>query len=341
MACKCKCGANMRLTRATDCYQAGNVFCDECRQRLHGTKLIYHCPRGKTAPHTGGWDICKDCAAKQNPKSKSTLSLFGNDSDDDLFSAFSSNPAPQKTVTCECGAKLQFMKAVDCYAASSSIACNYCLQKVGDVLRVYHCPRNKIAAHPHGFDLCAFCADHQNVASQCTKALRQRLELFEKAYTDQNVQIQRLKKMNSKLEEERKETEMEMEALKEQVAALKLKAIDPSLFMEWEWEDIVHWILSLEEGRYKMYEGVLRKSLSEAEMKGEWLPEVDDFNSEVNLWGVKPFKDRRNLAKHFQDLVKRYCKQPVAKEAEAAAAAYPSPGGMNETEEGGATALHY
>ena len=130
--------------------------------------------------------------------------------------------------------------------------------------------------------------------------------------------------------EEQKESQMKIHGLEEQVAALKLKAIDESKFMEWEWEEVLLWILSIEKGRYKKYESVLRQSLSEEEVKGEYLGNVD--SADIKGWGIKSFLDKKDLCNHISDLVERNSNETVAKAA--------SPMQSNEMDEGGVTALH-
>lgn len=144
--------------------------------------------------------------------------------------------------------------------------------------------------------------------------------------------------MNGQLVEEQKDSQIKIQGLEEQVAALKLKAMDPSSYMEWEWEEILFWILSLENGRYKKYEAVLQQALSEEEVKGEYLGKVDA--SDVKGWGIKAFMDKKDLSKHIEDLVAQNKNQHVAKPAFSAFAPG-APGAAEQTEEGGVTALHH
>lgn len=133
--------------------------------------------------------------------------------------------------------------------------------------------------------------------------------------------------------EEQKESQIKIERLEEQVAALKLRAIDESKYMDWEWEDVLLWILSMDNGRYKKYESVLRQSLSEEEVRGEYLSKVD--SADIKGWGIKSFLDKKDLFARITDLVEQNADVAVAK------AAYPTPmPGSNDTEvEGGHTAL--
>lgn len=137
--------------------------------------------------------------------------------------------------------------------------------------------------------------------------------------------------MNGKLVEEQKESQIKIQQLEEQVAKLKLKAIDPSSYMKWDWEDVLMWILSLENGRYAKYEKVLRQSLSEEGVRGEYLRKVDA--SDVKGWGIKSFLDKKDLCKYIENLLETNAKQsnPCA-----APVAF-----QNDQPEGGATAMYH
>merc|ERR1719229_1955796 len=73
--------------------------------------------------------------------------------------------------------------------------------------------------------------------------------------------------------------------------------------MQWDWEDVLMWILSLENGRYTKYEEVLRHSLMEEGVKGEYLSKVDA--ADVKGWGIKSFLDKKDLCRHIENLVEQ------------------------------------
>ena len=89
--------------------------------------------------------------------------------------------------------------------------------------------------------------------------------------------------------------------LEQEIAAMKMGAIDPTAYLEWDWESILHWILSLDNGRYKKYKSVLWKTLSEENVKGECLNTVDAVD--IRGWGIISFLDKKDLVKHIEDLV--------------------------------------
>merc|ERR1712083_838958 len=100
-------------------------------------------------------------------------------------------------------------------------------------------------------------------------------------------------------------------------------------------EDILLWILSLEDGRYKKYESVLQQSLSEEEVKGEYLSKVDA--ADVKGWGIKAFMDKKDLSKHIEDLVGQNMDQSVAKPAHVRPPVAAFSGPVAQTDEGGVT----
>ena len=72
----------------------------------------------------------------------------------------------------------------------------------------------------------------------------------------------KIKLMNK--QEESKEMELlkeENKKLTEEIRELKLKNIDTSKYEEWNWQEILYWMLSLENGRFKKYENLLLPNL--------------------------------------------------------------------------------
>lgn len=176
------CGKQMQLKRVSDCYPSASLLCNKCRGKFTGSRLVYHCPKNHI--HPGGYDVCKDCFAKQNQQ---------NDFDD-LFSTFSIIPEqqkPKKVMMCECGSALQLLKAQDCYNGQR-IWCDLCLVHVIGTDQAYHCSKGHTVAHPSGYDLCTFCAEHWSVATKVTATLRERVEAYKKAHLEQKRMIKQL-----------------------------------------------------------------------------------------------------------------------------------------------------
>merc|ERR1712083_530267 len=112
--------------------------------------------------------------------------------------------------------------------------------------------------------------------------------------------------------EEQKESQIHIKELEEHVAELRLKVNDPSSYLKWNWENVLMWILSLENGRFKSYESVLQHSLSEEDFGGKYLGDVD--TADIKGWGIKSFADKKDLVKHIENLVQQN-KENVAEPA--------------------------
>eukprot|EP01084_Bolivina_argentea_P024704 45990_1 len=114
-------------------------------------------------------------------------------------------------------------------------------------------------------------------------------------------EISLLKKQVNNLKDERKEFEMTINKLKIENKELKLKSIDVSKYKEWNYENILLWIMSLENGRYLKYEQTLRMNLKHEEVIGDNLKDVDAID--IKGWGVANFGDKKSLMQHIQRLV--------------------------------------
>ena len=97
--------------------------------------------------------------------------------------------------------------------------------------------------------------------------------------------------------------EMRIGNLEKENRELKLQLIDPSKYMQWKWQDIMQWILSLENGRFVKYCQSLEQSLKEEEVTGADLNNVDILV--VKGWGVVNFKDKQALFGYIQGLSKQ------------------------------------
>ena len=65
--CKCICGNNLIYKSCKDCYSEYDedkitVSCDMCRKVMDRHGYVYHCSKEYIAAHSGGFDICTDCA---------------------------------------------------------------------------------------------------------------------------------------------------------------------------------------------------------------------------------------------------------------------------------------
>ena len=103
--------------------------------------------------------------------------------------------------------------------------------------------------------------------------------------------------------EEQKEAQLTIAELEEKVKELEMKTLDVSKFMEWDWKQIHFWIMSVEGGRFKKYDAMLKEELSKAETVGEDLLDVNPLV--IKMWGIKDGKARAALNGHVQALVQQ------------------------------------
>ena len=103
---------------------------------------------------------------------------------------------------------------------------------------------------------------------------------------------------------ERRESQMKISKLESKVKELEAKALNENEFVECDWKQIVIWMLSLEKGRFKEYEGVLRQALSEDGTTGEDLLEIGAHGFKFS--GIKDKKCRAALNDRNQRLKQQY-----------------------------------
>ena len=114
-------------------------------------------------------------------------------------------------------------------------------------------------------------------------------------------QLDKLRRDNNRLLDEQKEMEIEYTQIKSELEQLKLQHIDTSKFEQWDFQGIVSWIMSLENGRYKKYKNKLEKSLKEEGVKGSHLKRVNVLH--VRGWGIIDFDDKEDLMTEITKLV--------------------------------------
>eukprot|EP01084_Bolivina_argentea_P133257 235149_1 len=111
-----------------------------------------------------------------------------------------------------------------------------------------------------------------------------------------------LKEQNNKLTEEQKEMELKINDVIVENRNLKMKSLDLSKYREWNVNEIACWILTIDNGRYRKYEQILTKSLTEEGVIGKDLEQVD--TADIKGWGVVQFQDKKYLKKQIVELTK-------------------------------------
>eukprot|EP01083_Nonionella_stella_P150432 479192_1 len=136
--------------------------------------------------------------------------------------------------------------------------------------------------------------DLQNV----TEMIRRSGKKQRKTLATQNEQ---LRQRISELEDERKEFEMTIDALKEENKRLKLQHLDTDNYEQWSADEVVHWMVSVDQQIYTQYEEKLKAFLKQEEVNGECLVDVE--HSDIKRWGISNFKHAKQLLKSIKLLV--------------------------------------
>ena len=126
---------------------------------------------------------------------------------------------------------------------------------------------------------------------------QQKCVMNEKKYNEQSLILQQqqeeYKEMHMKLDEARKE-------LNEMRKRIRM---DVSRYLEWTSDELVDWIMTLDGGdRYQIYEVQLRSSFNSEGVDGQGLGDISTI--ELKSWGINSFKDRNNIHKHIQNVIK-------------------------------------
>eukprot|EP01083_Nonionella_stella_P106808 308573_1 len=114
------------------------------------------------------------------------------------------------------------------------------------------------------------------------------------------AEIIRLSNANSELNEECKETKLELIRVKTELRKAKLNTNN---YLEWTDLEVVDWITSIHDGVYVQYEENLRLLFAKESVSGAVLSEIS--KPDLKDWGIHNFSDRSNLYKQIQKLVKQ------------------------------------
>eukprot|EP01083_Nonionella_stella_P261637 890586_1 len=133
------------------------------------------------------------------------------------------------------------------------------------------------------------------------KELQNEVEILRTEKDNSIETCNQLRNENNALNEECKESKMELVNLKSKYDELKQKCpLDITQYKEWSGEDVIMWIVSLENGRFKKYEETLKVSFKEQEFVGQWLDDVQ--KSDVHDWGIKHFGDKTKLFQYIDEI---------------------------------------
>ena len=106
-------------------------------------------------------------------------------------------------------------------------------------------------------------------------------------------------------DEKKEEDGGKMDVLKQQSRAegMHIKTTDGmDNYLNWDHNDILRWILGLDDGLFVVYEDQLRYALNGNKIKGVQLGKIE--YDDIDAWGVTDFKHNEILQKYFQNLRK-------------------------------------
>merc|ERR1712113_1352096 len=129
-----------------------------------------------------------------------------------------------------------------------------------------------------------------------------RIMSLEQALSESKATVDRLKEEIESLSEECKENKLALNEMRSELEAMKRKQnMDVRKWREWDSDEVVDWICSIEDGKYMKYEEGLRSAFREEEVNGSHLTAIG--KSELRDWGIKSFSDRLGMEKQIQQLV--------------------------------------
>eukprot|EP01084_Bolivina_argentea_P275597 470048_1 len=148
---------------------------------------------------------------------------------------------------------------------------------------------------------------YDDISKAQTEFLKSELTLKQKEINNFKNEIKLLKEKNNKLMydngkllDDQKGMEIEINKLKKENKELRRNNINTKNYKQWNWEQIIFWILSLDDGKYNQYENQLMKHLKEEAIEGDDLTEIKE--DDLMRWGIKKFKDKKNVMKYIKQL---------------------------------------
>lgn len=113
--------------------------------------------------------------------------------------------------------------------------------------------------------------------------------------------IESLSMQVNKLMDEQKELEIVNQELQTENKKLRLRCIDIQDYKSWNYEQVLIWIMSINDGEFNKYKEILDISLKEEGVHGCHLEKVNE--ADIKGWGIKNFDDKKNLMTQIKQLV--------------------------------------
>ena len=103
--------------------------------------------------------------------------------------------------------------------------------------------------------------------------------------------------------EEQKESQLQIQQLTNKIKMLQMSSLDVNKYEDWKWEEILQWIMNMDDSRFRKYESDLTNNLSVEQPSGANLKEVNE--GDIRRWGVTRFSDIKILSYNIKQLVDR------------------------------------
>ena len=114
-------------------------------------------------------------------------------------------------------------------------------------------------------------------------------------------QMQNMKRTIDTLQDEKKEYEMTINELKGRIQELKKKVLDINKFMEWDSNDVINWVLSIDNGVLIKYEEQIKQKILLREVEGRDLVEMD--MDDIERLGITKFAHQKLLRANIEKLI--------------------------------------
>lgn len=154
----------------------------------------------------------------------------------------------------------------------------------------------------------------QQIGSVLQQYLKQYTEVCSKEHIDKTIkeQPQNLPMINQELtqcrqhlQQIRKTTETFLDEIESMQVYIKQNSVpDTRKYKEWNADEIVMWIISLEDGKFVPYIEQLRNGFVRSQTVGEELPEMTRPDLSVPPFSIDHWKIKKELVSHFQSLTK-------------------------------------
>merc|ERR1711902_391765 len=95
---------------------------------------------------------------------------------------------------------------------------------------------------------------------------------------------------------------MELDKLK------RMKNINTTKYREWSSDEVVDWLISLEDGKFLKYEDMFRVIFNQQGVDGSTIGYID--KSELKGWGIDSFSDRARIHENIQNLINKNKQSP-------------------------------